>query len=77
MNVPPLLQFLQNMSFLTFLFAATVLAFTPGPGIADVVARTVAGGAEKASPCRAWARTWRWRAARPDASPRLQCHAFA
>ena len=30
--------------FLAFLVAATVLAFTPGPGIAYVVARTVAGG---------------------------------
>ena len=32
------------MSFLTFLFAAAILALTPGPGIAYVVARTVAGG---------------------------------
>ncbi|MFO1288628.1 MAG: LysE family translocator [Rubrivivax sp.] len=32
------------MSFLTFLLAAIVLAVTPGPGIAYVVARTVAGG---------------------------------
>lgn len=32
------------MTFLTFLFAAVVLAITPGPGIAYVVARTVAGG---------------------------------
>lgn len=32
------------MSFLAFLIAATVLAITPGPGIAYVVARTVAGG---------------------------------
>jgi threonine/homoserine/homoserine lactone efflux protein len=32
------------MSFVTFLFAAAVLAVTPGPGIAYVVARTVAGG---------------------------------
>lgn len=32
------------MSFLAFLFAALVLAVTPGPGIAYVVARTVAGG---------------------------------
>ena len=32
------------MSFITFLIAATVLAITPGPGIAYVVARTVAGG---------------------------------
>lgn len=32
------------MLFLTFLFAAIVLAVTPGPGIAYVVARTVAGG---------------------------------
>jgi threonine/homoserine/homoserine lactone efflux protein len=32
------------MTFLTFLIAATVLAITPGPGIAYVVARTVAGG---------------------------------
>jgi threonine/homoserine/homoserine lactone efflux protein len=30
--------------FITFLIAATVLAITPGPGIAYVVARTVAGG---------------------------------
>jgi threonine/homoserine/homoserine lactone efflux protein len=32
------------MSFLTFLIAALVLAVAPGPGIAYVVARTVAGG---------------------------------
>lgn len=32
------------MTFLTFLFAAVVLAITPGPGIAYVVARTVSGG---------------------------------
>jgi threonine/homoserine/homoserine lactone efflux protein len=32
------------MSLLTFLFAALALAITPGPGIAYVVARTVAGG---------------------------------
>lgn len=32
------------MSFITFLFAAAVLAITPGPGIAYVIARTVAGG---------------------------------
>jgi threonine/homoserine/homoserine lactone efflux protein len=32
------------MSLLTFLVAALVLAITPGPGIAYVVARTVAGG---------------------------------
>ena len=32
------------MSFLAFLFAAVVLAVTPGPGVAYVVARTVAGG---------------------------------
>jgi threonine/homoserine/homoserine lactone efflux protein len=32
------------MSFLTFVVAAVVLAITPGPGIAYVVARTVAGG---------------------------------
>ena len=32
------------MSFTTFLLAATVLAITPGPGLAYVVARTVAGG---------------------------------
>jgi threonine/homoserine/homoserine lactone efflux protein len=32
------------MSFLAFLAAAVVLAITPGPGIAYVVARTVAGG---------------------------------
>ena len=32
------------MSFTTFLLAATVLALTPGPGLAYVVARTVAGG---------------------------------
>lgn len=32
------------MSFFAFLFAAVVLAITPGPGIAYVVARTVAGG---------------------------------
>jgi threonine/homoserine/homoserine lactone efflux protein len=33
-----------NMTFLAFLVAAVVLAITPGPGIAYVVARTVAGG---------------------------------
>jgi threonine/homoserine/homoserine lactone efflux protein len=32
------------MSLLTFFIAALVLAITPGPGIAYVVARTVAGG---------------------------------
>jgi threonine/homoserine/homoserine lactone efflux protein len=32
------------MSFVAFLLAAAVLAVTPGPGIAYVVARTVAGG---------------------------------
>jgi len=32
------------MSFLAFLVAAVVLAITPGPGIAYVVARAVAGG---------------------------------
>ncbi len=32
------------MSFTAFLLAALVLAITPGPGIAYVVARTVAGG---------------------------------
>jgi threonine/homoserine/homoserine lactone efflux protein len=32
------------MSFVAFLVAALVLAITPGPGIAYVVARTVAGG---------------------------------
>ncbi|HEU0200811.1 MAG TPA: LysE family translocator [Burkholderiaceae bacterium] len=32
------------MSFLAFLIAAIILAITPGPGIAYVVARTVAGG---------------------------------
>jgi threonine/homoserine/homoserine lactone efflux protein len=32
------------MSFLAFAIAAAVLAITPGPGIAYVVARTVAGG---------------------------------
>jgi threonine/homoserine/homoserine lactone efflux protein len=32
------------MSFAAFVFAAFVLAITPGPGIAYVVARTVAGG---------------------------------
>ena len=32
------------MSFLAFLFAAVVLAITPGPGIAYVVARTASGG---------------------------------
>lgn len=30
--------------FLAFLVAAAILAFTPGPGVAYVVARTVAGG---------------------------------
>jgi threonine/homoserine/homoserine lactone efflux protein len=32
------------MSFVAFLIAAVALAITPGPGIAYVVARTVAGG---------------------------------
>ncbi|WP_042877586.1 LysE family translocator [Cupriavidus necator] len=32
------------MSFIPFLIAAVVLAITPGPGVAYVVARTVAGG---------------------------------
>lgn len=32
------------MTFITFLIAALVLAITPGPGIAYVMARTVAGG---------------------------------
>lgn len=32
------------MSLLPFLLAATLLAVTPGPGIAYVVARTIAGG---------------------------------
>jgi threonine/homoserine/homoserine lactone efflux protein len=32
------------MSLLPFLIAATLLAVTPGPGIAYVVARTVSGG---------------------------------
>jgi threonine/homoserine/homoserine lactone efflux protein len=32
------------VTFLAFLIAAVVLAMTPGPGIAYVVARTVAGG---------------------------------
>lgn len=32
------------MSFIPFLIAAVVLAITPGPGIAYVVARTAAGG---------------------------------
>ena len=32
------------MSFLAFAIAAAILAITPGPGIAYVVARTVAGG---------------------------------
>ena len=34
----------QDMSFTAFLLAAVVLAISPGPGIAYVVARTVAGG---------------------------------
>lgn len=32
------------MTFLTFLITALILAITPGPGIAYVVARTVSGG---------------------------------
>lgn len=32
------------MSFLTFVLAAIILAITPGPGLAYVMARTVAGG---------------------------------
>ena len=34
----------ELLSFLTFLVAAVILAMTPGPGIAYVLARTVAGG---------------------------------
>jgi threonine/homoserine/homoserine lactone efflux protein len=32
------------MTLLAFLFAAVIFAITPGPGMAYVVARTVAGG---------------------------------
>jgi threonine/homoserine/homoserine lactone efflux protein len=32
------------MAFIAFLIAAIALAITPGPGLAYVVARTVAGG---------------------------------
>ena len=39
------------MSFLTFHFAAVVLATTPGPGIAYVVARTAAGGRTEGLAC--------------------------
>ena len=40
------------MSFVAFAFAALILAITPGPGMAYVVARTVAGGrAEGLSSC--------------------------
>ncbi len=35
---------MNTMTLIPFLIAALVLAFTPGPGIAYVVARTVAGG---------------------------------
>lgn len=35
------------MSFIPFLIAAFLLAITPGPGMAYVVARTVAGGREE------------------------------
>ncbi len=35
---------MQTFSFIAFLAAATVLAITPGPGVAYVVARTVGGG---------------------------------
>lgn len=35
------------MTFLTFLLTALILAITPGPGIAYVVARTVSGGRAK------------------------------
>ena len=34
----------HSMSLLAFVIAAVVLAVTPGPGMAYVVARTVAGG---------------------------------
>jgi threonine/homoserine/homoserine lactone efflux protein len=41
----PLARFtIAFMTLLAFLIAATVLAVTPGPGIAYVVARTAAGG---------------------------------
>ncbi len=43
-TIPPIQKRIQTMSFPAFLFAALVLAVTPGPGIAYVVARTVAGG---------------------------------
>jgi len=43
-TIPPLPRPIPTMSFVAFLFAAVVLAVTPGPGIAYVVARTVAGG---------------------------------
>jgi threonine/homoserine/homoserine lactone efflux protein len=32
------------MLFLFFLFAAVILAITPGPGMAYVIARTLSGG---------------------------------
>jgi threonine/homoserine/homoserine lactone efflux protein len=35
---------MSSATFLAFAFAAVVLAITPGPGMAYVVARTVAGG---------------------------------
>ena len=35
---------MTSMTFLTFLLTALILAITPGPGIAYVVARTVSGG---------------------------------
>ncbi|MCW5633589.1 MAG: LysE family translocator [Rubrivivax sp.] len=35
---------MTSLTFITFLAAAIVLAITPGPGMAYVVARTVAGG---------------------------------
>lgn len=38
------MDYLPTMPLIPFLIAAVVLALTPGPGIAYVVARTVAGG---------------------------------
>jgi hypothetical protein len=39
------------VSLLAFFIAAALLALTPGPGIAYVVARTVAGGRQEGLAC--------------------------
>lgn len=66
------------MSLLAFIIAAVLLAITPGPGMAYVVARTVAGGRpEGLASCLgtgiggmlhvlAAAPCWRWQSVKPS-----------